>query len=164
MLMTQAVMAENLYMRMRVASSAAKQGCTDRGIDPDEWSRVWRKVWSGAEGWDTKWEEAQAELVPSSDPMNAPAPLTGPVGQVVIDIGQDPDVITDQMIDDQVALMTPFIMVEANKPEVNPMATASRQFVQDMLDPTNRTISAMMEALVALRGGETVMIPPPPRH
>lgn len=159
--MTQAVMAENIYLKNRVSVCAAQEKCWERGIDPDEWARQWRKVWASAEGWDIKWEEAQASSSPASRTM-APIPLSGPIPQEVIDIGQDPDVITDDMIRDQVRAMKPFTMIEDHKPEMNPMTMASRQFVQDMFGPTNRTISAMMEALVDLRGGETIMIPPPP--
>ena len=55
--LTQAIMADDPYMRLRVAQSAAKNGCaTDMGIDPDLWAMEWRRVWAAAPGWDTTWE------------------------------------------------------------------------------------------------------------
>jgi hypothetical protein len=156
--MTQAVMAENIYLKNRVSACAAQEGCWSKGIDPDEWAREWRKVWASAEGWDTKWEEAQNSAGVSR--MAAPVPLGGPIPQEVIDIGQDPDVITDEMIRDQVIAMKPFTMIESWKPEMNPNMMASRRYVQDMLDPHNRIIAAMKEALDEVRG-EVLIIPPP---
>ena len=93
--------------------------------------------------------------------MAAPVPLGGPIPQEVIDIGQDPDVITDQMIRDQVVAMEPFTMINDHKPEMNPNMMASRRFVQDMLAPHNRVIAAVKEAVDELRG-EVLIIPPPP--
>lgn len=136
MLVTQAVIADNTFMRYRVAAAAAQEGCTDTGIDPDRWSLDWRRVWAGTEGWDTRWEEAA-----SADP---------PPTQ---DIGMDPEVITDQMIIDQVVAMKPFIMIEHNVPYLNPTMNATREFVQDHVNQLSRVIERVNERVNDLVGG-----------
>lgn len=165
MLLTQSLIAENLYMRLRVAACAAAEGVTDVGIEPDAWSKQWSKVWAATEGWDTKWEDAQkngnkdkgvnAHLPPGATPIGIPS------NHMADDIGMDPEVITDEMIQDKIRSMKPFTMIEENKPEANPMMMASREFVSQMLEPTNRTISAVKVALEEVKG-EEVLVPPPP--
>jgi hypothetical protein len=96
MYLTQGDMAADLAMCIRVASCAAQEGVTDVGLDPDVWTRDWRRVWSAAPGWDAAWESAVAGGVP--------------------DPGSDPGVITDGMIRSQVQAMMPFQPVTANLP------------------------------------------------
>jgi hypothetical protein len=94
--LTQAIIADDVYMRLRVSSCAAQEGCADVGINPDEWASEWRRVWAAAPGWDLAWESAQAGGV--EDP------------------GKDPGVVTDSMILSQVQTMKPFKMIE--RPEL----------------------------------------------
>jgi hypothetical protein len=95
--LTQSIIADDPYMRLRVSSCAAQEGCaTDAGIDPDVWTLEWRKVWSSAPGWDAAWESAL-------------------VGEVV-DPGKDPGVIPDSMILSQVQAMKPFTTIAEHKP------------------------------------------------
>ena len=92
MYLTQAIMADDPYMRLRVSSCAAQEGCADVGIDPDAWTFEWRKVWAAAPGWSDAWESAQAGGI--------------------VDPGRDPLVVTDGMILGQVQVMMPFDHVE----------------------------------------------------
>ena len=96
--LTQSIIADDPYMRLRVASAAAQEGCTDTGVDPDAWTLEWRRVWASAPGWDAAWESAQAGSIP--------------------DPGSKPDVITDSMILSQVQSMIPFVMISDNKPQI----------------------------------------------
>jgi hypothetical protein len=101
--LTQSIIADDPYMRLRVASCAAQQGCAnDKGIDPDAWAADWRRIWSASPGWDAAWESAQAQQPPLPD------------------IGANPGVITDGMILSQVQAMMPFTMVEDHKPFMMP--------------------------------------------
>jgi hypothetical protein len=94
--LTQAVMADDAYMRLRVAQSAAKNGCaTDAGIDPDEWALEWRRVWAAAPGWDTSWEA-------STDPEK---------GQTAI---------KDLEIESKILAMMPFTHVADHAPHPKP--------------------------------------------
>jgi len=106
--LTQSVISDDPYMRLRVASAAAQEGVTEKGIDPDVWTLEWRRVWSASPGWDAAWESAQAQSPPIVDP------------------GKDAGVITDGMILSQVQSMMPFINVSDNKPVISP-ATATAQ-------------------------------------
>lgn len=96
--LTQSIIADDPYMRLRVSSAAAQEGVTEVGIDPDVWTSEWRRVWSTAPGWDAAWESA----------------LAG--GGV--DPGAKPDVITDGMILSQVQSMKPFTLVADHKPVI----------------------------------------------
>lgn len=92
MYLTQAAIADDQHMRLRVAQCAAQEGCaTDAGIDPDWWTNEWRRVWSAAPGWSEAWESA----------------LAGGVAEP----GADPAVITDAQILSQVQGMKPFTRV-----------------------------------------------------
>lgn len=88
---TQALMADDPYLKARVAQCAAQEGCASAGIDPDEWTTDWRRVWASAPGWDAAWESALASFNPSP--------------------GSDPAVITDGQILGQVQTMMPFALV-----------------------------------------------------
>jgi hypothetical protein len=139
MYLTQSIIADDPYMRLRVASCAAQQGVTDVGIDPDEWTRQWRRVWASSPGWDTAWESAKVANPPVQEP------------------GADTGVITDGMILSQVQSMMPFITVESNKPEISPAMTASREYVQQMLEPMSRIVSEIkqtVDGLVDEDGGD----------
>ena len=92
MYLTQSVIADDGYMKLRVASCAAQQGVTDQGIDPDAWTQEWRRVWSASPGWDDSWESALAR--PDNPPGYQP--------------GMDPACITDAQILAQVQAMQPF--------------------------------------------------------
>jgi len=86
--------ADDAYMRVRVAACAARLGCAeDAGIDPDDWAVQWRRVWAAAPGW---WQAWKANPVPAS--------------------------ITDAMIDSQVQQMMPFTRVADHAPRVEPAA------------------------------------------
>lgn len=99
--LTQSIIADDGYMRLRVASCAAQQGCaSDAGIDPDVWTLEWRRVWASAPGWDAAWESAQE------------------AGRD--EIGKWPDVITDLMVLTQVQAMMPFVPVAKPEPEPDP--------------------------------------------
>lgn len=98
--LTQSIISDDPYMRLRVASCAAQQGCADAGIDPDAWAVEWRRVWGSSPGWDAAWESAQAGGI--TDP------------------GADPSVITDQMILSQVQAMMPFTHVTDHAPTAEP--------------------------------------------
>jgi hypothetical protein len=119
MYLTQSVIADDAYMRLRVASVAAQQGCAnDFGIDPDLWTQEWRRVWAASPGWDTAWESAQA------------AGIT--------EIGAKPDVITDPMILSQVQVMMPFDHVSDHRPEVTP----EEEWIKDYVDQRHETALA----------------------
>jgi hypothetical protein len=99
--LTQSIMADDPYLRLRVASCAAQQGCAEnRGIDPDMWTLEWRRVWASAPGWSEAWESAVTSGVP--------------------DPGADPGVVTDSQILAQVQSMMPFTRVEDHAPEAVP--------------------------------------------
>lgn len=100
--LTQSIIADDPYMRLRVASAAAQEGCTDNGIDPDVWTLDWRRVWASAPSWDLAWESAIAASPPVADP------------------GKDAGVITDGMITSQIQAMMPFINVSDNVPRLDP--------------------------------------------
>jgi len=100
MYLTQAIIADDPYMKLRVSSAAAQAGVTEVGIDPDAWMHEYRKVWAADPGWDLAWESAQAGGL--------------------VDPGRDPGVVTDAMILAQVQAMMPFIMIEHNKPYIDP--------------------------------------------
>ena len=85
---TQAEIADNAHMRVRVAQAAAQEGALTDGIDADAWAAEWRRAWASAPGWSEAWESAVAGGV------EAP--------------GLDPAVITDGMILSQVQSMKPF--------------------------------------------------------
>lgn len=89
--LTQSIIADDQYMRLRVAACAAEQGCAEAGIDPDAWTLEWRRVWGAAPGWDGAWESA--------------------VAGGVADPGRDPAVITDDQIRAQVQTMQPFTRI-----------------------------------------------------
>jgi hypothetical protein len=95
--LTQSVIGDDPYMQSRVAQCAAQQGCAEAGIDPDVWSREWRRVWSTSPGWDDSWESALAR--PDNPPGYQP--------------GMDSAVITDMSILSQVQAMMPFTRVGA---------------------------------------------------
>ena len=88
---TQSDISGDSKMRARVAQAAAEQGCADAGLDPDQWSQMWRRIWAAAPGWDLAWESAVAGENPSP--------------------GDDPAVITDAMVLAQVQSMMPFTKV-----------------------------------------------------
>jgi hypothetical protein len=95
------VIADDAYMRIRVASCAARLGCaTDRGIDPDQWTLEWRRVWASAPGWWQAWKS------------NTDGGGTDP--------GANGAVITDAMIDAQVQQMMPFTRVADHAPRAEP--------------------------------------------
>jgi hypothetical protein len=122
---TQAVIADDAYMRLRVSAAAAQQGCaTDFGIDPDTWTLEWRKVWASSPGWDAAWESAQA-------------------GNVEIP-GMDPGVVTDGMILAQVQSMMPFTYVKDHVLDITPTDQAVKAYV-DM------QVNAVAEALKVVR-------------
>ena len=87
----QGVIADDPYMKTRVAQCAAQEGCTLAGIDSDTWTTAWRRDWASAPGWDAAWEAAIA------------GGNTNP--------GADPAVITDGMILTEVQSMMPFVLV-----------------------------------------------------
>lgn len=132
MYFTQAVMADDVYMRMRVSACAAQQGVTDVGIHPDDWTRDWRKVWASSPGWDAAWESAMASGM--------------------TDIGLRSDVVTDGQILSQVQAMMPFRTIESHTPEANPLAMASREFVQQQFMPLNDTIWTIIQKLQEITG------------
>ena len=139
MLLTQSIMADDPYMRLRVASCAAQEGVTEVGIDPDEWTRQWRRVWAASPGWDLAWESAKAANPPVLEP------------------GADVGVITDGQILSQVQSLMPFTTVESHRPEVNPLSIASREYVQQMLEPMSRIMSEIkqtVDGLVEEDGGD----------
>ena len=123
MYLTQAIIADDPYVRLRVSSCAAQQGVAGEGsgIDPDSWTLQWRRVWASSPGWDVAWESAMASQNPNP--------------------GGDPTVITDAQILSQVQAMMPFIEVEDNQPQMNPLAQASREFVMHQMEAVGRTIS-----------------------
>lgn len=90
--LTQSNIADDSWVKLRVASCAAQQGCADVGIDPDTWASEWRRVWSSSPGWDVQWESALAR--PDNPPGYQP--------------GMDPAVISDGQILSQVQAMLPF--------------------------------------------------------
>jgi hypothetical protein len=92
MYLTQSAIADDSNMKLRVASCAAQQGITDVGIDPDQWTQEWRRVWSASPGWDAAWESA----------------LANPDNPTGYQPGADPAVITDGQILAQVQAMMPF--------------------------------------------------------
>ena len=98
--LTQSIIADDPYMRLRVSSCAAQEGSWEVGINPDEWTSEWRKIWASAPGWDAAWESAVA-------------------GEVA-EPGSDPGVVTDPMILSQVQAMMPFIMISDHTPVMNP--------------------------------------------
>ena len=101
MYLTQSLMADDPYLRLRVASCAAQEGCAeDFGIDPDAWMLEWRRVWASAPGWDEAWESAQASGV--AEP------------------GSDPGVVTDSMVLSQVQAMMPFTTIASHTPVLDP--------------------------------------------
>jgi len=105
MYLTQSIIADDPYMRLRVSSCAAQQGCaTEGGIDPDHWTLEWRRIWASAPGWDGAWESAQASNVQQP--------------------GSDPGVITDEQILSQVQAMMPFTSVADHKPTATPTGGA----------------------------------------
>lgn len=120
---TQSVIADDPYMRLRVAACAAQEGVTDVGIDPDLWTMQWRKVWASSPGWDLAWESALA------GGMENP--------------GHSDVVITDNQILAQVQLMQPFIEVSDNEPKMNPLQQASREFVLQVLEPLNKGMAEL---------------------
>lgn len=92
---SQALMADDPYLKVRVAQCAAQEGCaTEAGIDPDLWTYEWRRVWASSPGWDVAWESALAADIPNP--------------------GADAGVITDGMILTQVQAMKPFARVGAS--------------------------------------------------
>lgn len=98
--LTQSTIADDAWMRLRVSSCAAQQGCAHAGIDPDTWAFTWRRVWSASPGWDMQWESALAR------PDNAPG----------YQPGMDPAVISDGQILSQVQSQTPFTLVGDMEP------------------------------------------------
>jgi phage-related tail fiber protein len=93
----QAVIADDAYMRVRVAACAARLGCAENaGIDPDDWALQWRRVWAAAPGWWQAWKS------------NVDGGGTDP--------GANGAVITDAMIDSQVQQMMPFTRVADHAP------------------------------------------------
>jgi hypothetical protein len=95
--LTQSLIADDPYMRLRVASCAAQEGCTDVGLHPASGRLIGGVSGPRATGWDAAWESAQA------------ADVTEP--------GSDPTVITDAQILSQVQAMMPFTTVADHKPE-----------------------------------------------
>jgi hypothetical protein len=99
--LTQSIIADDPYMRLRVASCAAQQGCAeDFGIDPDFWALDWRRDWAASPGWDAAWESA--------------------VASGVVDPGREDVVITDAMVLSQVQAMMPFTTVAQHQPVLDP--------------------------------------------
>jgi len=136
---TQAIIADDPYMRLRVSAAAAQQGVAETaGLDPDMWTLEWRKVWASSPGWDAAWESAQAGNVQTP--------------------GMDPGVITDGMILSQVQVMMPFRTVESHKPEMNPQAQASREFVSQSLEPVNQMIQDLRGRTVPNRAWTELQI------
>jgi hypothetical protein len=84
-------------MQSRIAQCAAQQGCAQAGIDPDVWSREWRRVWAASPGWDAAWESSLAR--PDNPPGYQP--------------GMDPAVISDGQLLSEVQAMMPFVRVTA---------------------------------------------------
>lgn len=105
MYLTQSAIADDLSMKLRVASCAAQQGCTDAAIDPDYWANEWRRVWAASPGWDAAWEYALAQ---DDKPPNYKP-------------GADPLVVTDDQILAQVQAMMPFAHV--GMPPTTPVPT-----------------------------------------
>ena len=95
--LTVAIISDDPYMRLRVASCAAFLGAaTDMGVDPDLWALEWRRVWAAAPGWWQAWKS------------NVDGGGTEP--------GRNNAVITDPMIDSQVQAMMPFTRVADHAP------------------------------------------------
>jgi hypothetical protein len=90
--LTQTQIADDPYMRARVAQCAAQQGAMDTGIDADLWATEWRREWASSPGWDTAWDSAMAR--PENPPGYQP--------------GMDGAVIQDAQILAQVQSMMPF--------------------------------------------------------
>jgi hypothetical protein len=107
MYLTQSAIADDPSMKLRVASCAAQQGCTDAAIDPDYWTIEWRRVWAASPGWDAAWEYALAKT--DNPPDYKP--------------GADPSVVTDAQILAQVQAMMPFAHV--GQPPTTPSPSAS---------------------------------------
>lgn len=105
--LTQSTIADDSWMKLRVASCAAQQGVTDAGIDPDMWASEWRRVWSASPGWDMQWESALAR--PDNPPGYQP--------------GMDPAVVSDGQILSQVQSMLPFTRVGDMEPGSMPDET-----------------------------------------
>lgn len=89
--LTLGTISRDQWLSDRVAASAAQEGVTDAGIDPDVWMGVWRRVWAAAPGWAAAWESA--------------------VAAGIVEPGRDPAVITDAQIRSQVQVMKPFRLV-----------------------------------------------------
>jgi hypothetical protein len=103
--LTQVSIGDDPYMKSRVAQCSAQQGCADAGIDPDQWSHEWRRVWAASPGWDGAWESALAR--PDNPPGYQP--------------GMDVAVIQDAQILSQVQAMMPFTRVgSGGPPEIGP--------------------------------------------
>lgn len=100
MYLTQSAIADDAYMKNRVAQCAAQQGVTDAGIDADLWANEWRRVWASSPTWDDAWESA----------------LVNPDNPAGYQPGMDPAVITDNQILAQVQSMMPFTRVGAATP------------------------------------------------
>jgi hypothetical protein len=125
---TQAIIADDPYMRLRVSAAAAQQGCAeDFGIDPDAWTLEWRKVWASSPGWDAAWESAQA-------------------GNVEIP-GMDAGVVTDGMILAQVQAMMPFTYVKDHVLDITPTDQAVKAYVDLSVGAVNETISQLRNVL-----------------
>jgi hypothetical protein len=86
--LTQTEIAEDWFMRNRVAAAAADEHVEG---DPDLWSQEHRREWAGAPGWDAAWESAKVSH--EDEPDYQP--------------GHDESVITDEMILSQVQSMNP---------------------------------------------------------
>ena len=95
MYLTQANIANDESIHMRVTQAAAENGCAASGISPETWAYDWRNVWAAAPGWDDAWESAVAGSVENP--------------------GADPGVITDAMINSQVQSMMPFDYVSDHR-------------------------------------------------
>ena len=89
--LTLGTISRDQWMSDRIAASAAQEGVTDAGIDPDTWMGAWRRVWAAAPGWAAAWDSA--------------------VAAGIVEPGRDPAVITDGMIRAQVQAMRPFRLV-----------------------------------------------------
>ncbi len=89
--LTLGTISRDQWMSDRVAASAAQEGVTDAGIDPDTWMGAWRRVWAAAPGWAAAWDSA--------------------VAAGIMEPGRDPAVITDGQIRAQVQAMKPFRLV-----------------------------------------------------
>jgi len=89
--LTLGIISRDQWMSDRIAASAAQEGVTDAGIDPDIWMGAWRRVLASAPGWAAAWESA--------------------VAAGIVEPGRDPAVITDGQIRAQVQSMKPFRLV-----------------------------------------------------